>query len=72
MRKNVISPATLVASSSRPIASRISGNAGSTLSMPSAVTAIPIARTNVNIADPDRMRRRPGDVDKSVAVIRTR
>jgi hypothetical protein len=36
--------------------------------MPSAVTAIPIARTNVNVRDPTRMRRRPGDVDTPVIV----
>jgi hypothetical protein len=40
--------------SARPIASRISGNAGSTVSIPSAVIAMLIAITNVNRFVPGR------------------
>ncbi len=52
MKKNVIRPVTEVAPGSRSSAVRISGNAGSTLSIPSAVTAMHIDNTRMNAREP--------------------
>lgn len=51
--------ATCVESAGRSIASRISGNAGSTVSIPSAVSAVAIEMVMVNAAVPGWKVRRP-------------
>jgi len=72
MKKNVMSPVTAVAPSSRSSARRISGKAGSTLSIASAVTDMHIASTPTNAREPGtRAARLPIFVVVSTAVTRT-
>ena len=57
--------ATCVESAGRSIASRISGNAGSTVSIPSAVSAVAIEMVMVNgevVFDGAVTERRPGQL----------